>query len=277
MSTVEGAITSSALHIAEELPSTCLPERRRKRELQVRLAMVLYFCVFGFAFDLVGPATNYLVGGVPLNDETFTFFLCNLCGALIAAVSVKAVRSPIWLAPICGVAVGSLGYLYVLAGKIGIITVVWHGGFGTFLFGAILTHAAFQSMQCGLASRVRDMQWTNRTKLVELRHDLGEIRKDLWALLKLLIQGVLGLAAITGVTMSILFRDGYDDIGVKMTAVKMATGFFICGASLYVFVAAPVLNLISQSWALDQAAVLGVAPTAHEETAEPEDERESAA
>lgn len=233
--------------------------------------MIWYFAVLGLAFDLITPgASRLFTRDLPL-DEVWLALGLNTVAALLASGLACKLRNAVAVAPICGVLIGVVGYGYILFDEIGIITVVWHGGFGTFLFGAMLTHSIYTSIEASIAARIEVGMGEQPGRLERFRSELPGLRTDLWGVLKILIQGVLGLAAITGVTMSILFGRGFESVAVKVMAVKMASGFFICGLALYVFVAAPALNLIADCWTLDQGItrrIVGQEATASPESAE---------
>jgi hypothetical protein len=55
-------------------------------------------------------------------------------------------------------------------------------------------------------------------------------------------QGWLGFGASLGISMSILFRKGFEDIELKFTAIKMLVGFVFITIAVGIWVVTPMLN-----------------------------------
>jgi len=86
-------------------------------------------------------------------------------------------------------------------------------------------------------------------KLVEIQefNDITEklidyIRDGYKYLLGKAFQGWLGFGASLGVSMSILFRGGYEDPHLKFMALKMLIGFIAISGAIGLWVAIPILN-----------------------------------
>lgn len=86
-------------------------------------------------------------------------------------------------------------------------------------------------------------------KLTDIRefNDITEklidyIRDGYKYLLSKAFQGWLGLGASLGVSMSILFRGGYEDSHLKFMALKMLIGFIAISGAIGVWVIIPILN-----------------------------------
>ena len=71
---------------------------------------------------------------------------------------------------------------------------------------------------------------------------LDYIRDGYKYLLGKAFQGWLGLGASLGVSMSILFRGGYEDTHLKFVALKMLIGFIAVSGAVGLWVAIPILN-----------------------------------
>ncbi len=88
-----------------------------------------------------------------------------------------------------------------------------------------------------------DEQLSKINHLDEITEKLIDYLRDSYKyLLGRLFQGWLALGASLGVSMSILFKDGYDDPHLKVIALKMLIGFaFISLAGGY-WIAVPLVN-----------------------------------
>jgi len=71
---------------------------------------------------------------------------------------------------------------------------------------------------------------------------LDYIRDGYKYLLGKAFQGWIGLGASLGVSMSILFRGGYEDPHLKFMALKMLIGFIAISGAVGLWVAIPILN-----------------------------------
>ena len=71
---------------------------------------------------------------------------------------------------------------------------------------------------------------------------LDYIRDGYKYLLGKAFQGWLGLGASLGVSMSILFRGGFEDTHLKFLALKMLIGFIAISGAIGLWVAIPILN-----------------------------------
>lgn len=230
------------------------------------LIVCFYFTIVGFAFDLINPEVSFIeplisyVGG-NLFQAPVTFMgnvgylaISNFLASTFALLFLLFIRNPFWRAPLAGVCVGAVGFVHVLNGFVGIITVVWHGVFGTILFAIFvmkpLIFGASQSLFFVSREIMRGPNY--KEEGTGLEEEIQRSRESLWELLKLIVQMMLAFAAITGVTMTILFRPGYGDPQVKLTGVQMAFGFFMSGVALYIWVAVPVLGYIRASRLLDR-------------------------
>lgn len=71
---------------------------------------------------------------------------------------------------------------------------------------------------------------------------IGFLRDDFKFLLTKTLQGLLALGASLGVSMTILFKDNFDDPRIKFMAVKMLIGFMGIGAGVGYWVIIPLLN-----------------------------------
>ncbi len=88
-----------------------------------------------------------------------------------------------------------------------------------------------------------DEQFNKITNFNQATEKLVDYIRDSYKyLLSRLFQGWLALGASLGISMSILFRYGYDNSELKFLALKMLIGFICISVAVGYWVAIPLLN-----------------------------------
>jgi hypothetical protein len=154
----------------------------------------------------------------------------------------------------------AVGYYHYINELIGIITVTWHAIFGAIVLAIILLDGISHDIWIEIVPICSDIQSAkNNNQLKETFIQVKNLNEGLWNLIKLLIQGFLSFTAITGVTMSILFQEGFSNPELKMTAIQMTSGFLLSGLSLYVWIGIPIMRRIGVTNALMRFRLIKIA------------------
>ena len=232
---------------------------KKMKRIYDAIHLLVFFTFGSLAFDLANPETGISISLIdivninqfvlpPYSKDMIPYFVySNIIAGFVSFIFLLLIRKPLYRAPAAGFSFGIVGYVHTLFGFPGIINVVWHGVIGIILFALIIMNdIAFDigSPLFKYSDISLDLDETQRNQIVE---KVIQIRTELWDLIKLLGQMLLSFSAITGVVMTILFRQGYQDISIKLMGIQIASGFFICCTSLYLWVAAPSINLLTNS------------------------------
>lgn len=164
---------------------------------------------------------------------------------MIVILIILLIKFPYVSGPLGGAAFAAVGYFHYINEHIGIITVTWHAIFGAIVFAIILIDGIAFDTWIEIVPLIHDLEADPRqSSLTDIHNRIEGVKDGLWNLVRLLIQGFLSFAAITGVTMSILFREGFSDPELKMTAIQMTSGFLLSSLSLYMWVVIPIMRRI---------------------------------
>jgi hypothetical protein len=88
-----------------------------------------------------------------------------------------------------------------------------------------------------------DEQFQKITNYNEVTEKLIDYLRDSYKyILGKAFQGWLALGASVGISMSILFRGGYEDVHLKFMALKMLVGFIFISVAIGYWIAVPMLN-----------------------------------
>jgi hypothetical protein len=124
--------------------------------------------------------------------------------------------------------------------------VVFHAVFGITLCVIVILDYHLKTLECNLfdCENILSINRDIFTTIPSIEKTIIDIRDALWELLKLIAQAAFSYAAITGVTITILFREGYEEIIKKLLAIQMSSAFFLCVAGIYFWLAVPLLKAI---------------------------------
>lgn len=208
----------------------------RNSKLRTEAPACAYFWVSGTVLDAIKPFLNHATdtnGPYPLT-LLLSYGLANLAALSGSAAAVVLISREMVRQPIIAVILASVGvaeYAIVAPGVIQIFVHLAIGGVaGLSLFlGSLLFELA--------ASLVADRHLSQVT--------LSSIKEDVWTILKLVLQVLLSLGAITGVCMTILFDGGFESLAYKLNAVELIIALGACGGGAYVFVIAPCRSALS--------------------------------
>lgn len=232
-----------------------LTRYRRQRSRWIILAF--YWGISGFIFDLLNPEVGFITQVFGFSDTISQnyptnwisaagdYFTWNIIVAGLAIILILVLKSVYVLGPLVGIAFASIGYYFYLHEIIGIITITWHAIFGAIALATILLDGISHDIWIEVVPLCSDMQnASSKEELQDIQLHVKNLNEGLWNLIKLLIQGFLSFTAITGVTMSILFREGFGNTELKMTAIQMTSGFLMSGLCLYSFIGIPIMRRI---------------------------------
>lgn len=237
----------------------------RPRRVVTWSALCIYFGIGGIAFDLLNPEVGFLTSVFGFITEDAArypshwirlgpyFVAWNLGAAIAAIVFIARIRDPFLSGPLAGLAIASVGYFHYASELIGIITISWHAIFGAIVFGIILIGAIADEIWRDLIPLTRDLaEHSQIIESKELHERSIELRDRLWNVVRIVVEVFLGFAALTGVTMTILFGQGFSDVELKMTAIQMTSGFLISSIAIYLWIGLPLLGRIRLISAIDR-------------------------
>lgn len=206
----------------------------RQTEIRFEFSLFIYFLIVFFIYNL-----PYAIAPCILTHESFLFsklyeksFL-PIIFILLSMLLTIVFRKHILLRAIIMIFLGVLLAIGQFAITPGIIDPVYYFilsatcagilGFykGRYLFEEAEKISVFNHITDKILDSVRDAY----------KYILGKA-----------FQAWLGLGASLGVSMSILFRNGYTDIGLKFMALKMLLGFICISIAIGYWIALPTLN-----------------------------------
>ncbi len=200
------------------------------------ILLISYFYLANLSFDILYMII-YVTASHPLAfwSEISIYLITNSISFLLAIILLFYFRKNYLVYLLVGISFGSVGYLNINYIAIGIVTVVWHAALGAFAGLTLLS----KDWCSRLESAILDIGIKETAKILSLKDDVKLV-------LKLTAQLTLAFGAITGVCITILFRDGFDEIDKKVTAIQMVTGYAMCVASLYFWSFTPSLKLMTK-------------------------------
>ena len=203
------------------------------------ILILLYFFLGGILFDL----SSYLIEFIqikqitPLFEHFINYSFSNLIGFLLSLLFLVIIKPQYTLYFFIAASLTSIGFINIVIDGIGIITVVWHLAFGC-ISAILLYFSNYFHVTTDIYNRLLDTNYKRDINKLIL------LKEEIWMLLKIVIQFTLTFGVLTGVCMTILFKDEYTSLDKKAVSIEMVVGFAICILSLYIWIFAPSLKKI---------------------------------
>ncbi len=202
-----------------------------------KIIIIVYFFMASLSLDFVVPLINVFSAekSPSFGGKLHFYLLSNIVIFILAFILVSLIKNIYVLAPLIAISFGIVGYLHSVVHSVGIIKVVWHGMLGAFAGSILFLYPIIIKIEHSLGYAKN----TEKQKILSLKDDL-------WTVLRLVVQVVMAFGVLTGVCMTILFREGFDDSEYILNAIRMVTGMGFCMGGVYFWSIYPSMKVLDK-------------------------------